>query len=439
MVHGIGGTGKTTLAAEITTRVLDRDPGRILVSLTGPLTLESLLGAVTSAIRRELLVRGGQDSAAHPGPGCRRAGRPGLAGSAGDPARATSWTTCRCWCCWTTSKTTSTPTGPGMRSAMRCWPGCWPRWVADPGASRLLVTSRYPFTLPGGAERALSFRQLGALSRAETMKLAWSLPALDKLDEGQLEQVWRLAGGHPRSLEYLDALLSGGDARYPDVTARLTPPSAGRLSGADRGQWLAARTGLDAALAETVALAADDVLLDDLLTRLAEVPGAAGLLLGVSVYREPVDHNAVLFQAGQPDPAAENIPDRRGASQQITGILAAAGITVDESLDLASCPGRCAGAAGTAPGRAEPAAGPAVPAGARPAGAGRRLPGGQPAHRQRRGRATAVFRAPVDRHRAGRAGRPRARPAAGRGAPAGGRLLAVAGRGMAAGQGRGRA
>ncbi len=211
-------------------------------------------------------------------------------------------------------------------------------WVADPGRSRLLVTSRYPFTLPGGAEQALSFRPLGALSRAETMKLAWSLRALDRLDEGQLEQVWRLAGGHPRSLEYLDALLSGGQARYPDVTARLTAAITRRLSGADRGQWLAARTGLDAALAETVALAADDVLLDDLLARLTQVPGAAELLLGVSVYREPVDTNAVLFQAGQPDPDAEDIPDPAAASQQITGILAAAGITLDESLDLATVP-----------------------------------------------------------------------------------------------------
>ena len=64
VVHGIGGTGKTTLAAEITTRLLDREPGRVLVSLTGALTLESLLGEVTSVIRRELLVRGGQDSTA---------------------------------------------------------------------------------------------------------------------------------------------------------------------------------------------------------------------------------------------------------------------------------------------------------------------------------------------------------------------------------------
>jgi len=170
------------------------------------------------------------------------------------------------------------------------------------------------------------------------MKLAWSLPSLDRLDEGQLEQVWRLAGGHPRSLEYLDALLSDGRARYPDVTERLAAAITRRLGGADRGQWLAARTGLEAALAETVALAADDVLLDDLLARLAQVRGAADLLLGVSVYREPTDRNAVLFVAGQPDPAAEHIPGREAAYQQISGILIAAGITVDESVDLASVP-----------------------------------------------------------------------------------------------------
>ena len=211
-------------------------------------------------------------------------------------------------------------------------------WVKDPGRSRLLITCRYPFTLPGAAADRLSFRQLGALSRAETMKLAWSLPALDDLDEAQLDQVWRLAGGHPRSLEYLDALLSGGQARYPDVTRRLHNAVTRRLDGADRTQWLAARTGLDAALAETVALAADDVLLDDLLARLDQVPGAAALLIGVSVYREPVDVNAVLFQVGQPDPDAEHIPDRKAANQQITEILGAAGIVVDDSFDPASVP-----------------------------------------------------------------------------------------------------
>ena len=126
VIYGIGGTGKTTLAAELTTRVRDREPGRMLVSLTGPLTLESLLGAVISAIRRELLVqRPGRDR--DPGPGCCRAGRPGLAGPAGASCATTSWTTCRCCCCWTTSKTTCVPAATrGMRSAMRCWPVCWP-------------------------------------------------------------------------------------------------------------------------------------------------------------------------------------------------------------------------------------------------------------------------------------------------------------------------
>jgi tetratricopeptide (TPR) repeat protein len=338
VICGIGGTGKTTLAAEIAARVRDREPGRVLVSLAGPLTLEGLLGAVITTVRRVLLVRGHDGEAVQ---ALDIAGRADLGwrdrlgilreyvldrvpvllllDNFEDNLRPGS--------------DTGYAVGDEVLAELLA------AWAIDPGRSRLLVTCRYRFTLPGGAERTLSFRPLGALSRAETMKLAWSLPALDRLDEGQLEQVWRLVGGHPRSLEYLDALLSGGQARYPDVTERLASAITGRLSGADSGQWLAARTGLDAALAETVALAADEVLLNDLLTQLAQVPGAADLLLGVSVYRELTDVNAVLFVAGQPDPDAEDIPDRGAASRQIESILAAAGITADESLDLAGVPG----------------------------------------------------------------------------------------------------
>ena len=162
-----------------------------------------------------------------------------------------------------------------------------------------------------------------------------------------MEQVWRLAGGHPRSLEYLDALLSGGHARYPDVTARLNTAITRRLSGTTRSQWLAARTGLDAALAETVALAADDVLLDDLLTQLAQVPGAAELLLGVSVYREAVDRNAVLFQAGQADPDAETSP----TGQRLSAGHEHPGHRRDHrgrAPRPGQCPCRCASSAGTA-------------------------------------------------------------------------------------------
>ena len=415
VIGGIGGTGKTTLAAEITTRVRDREPGRVLVSLTGPLTLETLLGAVITTIRRELLIRDQDQDTAEVIRALDVAARADLGwqdrlailrGHVLDHVPVLLLLD--------NFEDNLRPDGDaGYSVGDEVLAGLLAAWVADPGRSRLLVTCRYRFALPDGAERVLSFRQLGALSRAETMKLAWSLPALDRLDEGQLEQVWRLAGGHPRSLEYLDALLSGGQARYPDVTARLDAAVSRRLSGADRSEWLAARTGLDAALAETVALAADDVLLGDLLARLANVPGAADLLLGVSVYREPVDANAVLFQDGQPDPDAEDIPDRAAAGQHIEEVLAAAGITVDESFDLGEPPRPYPGAAGAAYRRVEPAAGAAVPARARPAGADRRLPGRQPPDRQRQRRGTAVFRAPVDRHGAGRTGRPRARPAAG--------------------------
>ena len=337
VICGIGGTGKTTLAAELTARIQARDPGRILVTLTGTLTLESLLGAVTATVRRELLVRGGTDTAAIQAlDAVGRADLPWadrmavLRGHVLDHVPVLVLLD--------NFEDNLRPGNGGWEASDELLAGLLAAWAADPGRSRLLITSRYPFALPGGADQKLSFRQLGPLSRAETMKLAWSLPALDALDEDQLERVWRLAGGHPRSLEYLDALLFRGEARYPDVTARLAAAISRKLGGAGRAQWLAARTSLDAALAETVALAADDALLNELLGGLGQVPGAAELLLGASVYREPADHCALLFQAGQHDPSAEHIPERETIYEQVAVVLAGAGITVDDSLDLASIP-----------------------------------------------------------------------------------------------------
>jgi len=339
VIFGIGGTGKTTLAAELVSRVRDQEPDRVLVSLAGPLNLEGLLGAAVSTLRRELLVRGDHDSA--------QAIRALDVVARADVGWQDRFAVLR------EHVLDRVPVlvlldnfEDNLRIKGLEYAVCdellgelLAAWATDPGLGRLLITCRYRFVLPETAHRYLSFRQLGALSWAETMKLAWSLPALNRLDDSELERVWRLAGGHPRSLEYLDALLSGGRAVYPDVTARLRAAVTARLSGPEREEWLTARTKLDAALAEMVALAADDVLLDDLLARLDHVPGATDLLLGVSVYREPVDQNGVLFQAGYPDPAAEYVPAQETALRQIASILGAAGIAVDESLDLWALPG----------------------------------------------------------------------------------------------------
>src|SRR5262249_1923653 len=150
VVTGIGGTGKTTLAAELTARVLEGKPGRMLVSLTGPVTLEGLLGAVISTIRRGLLVAGRDGTA---GRALDVAARAGL----GRPDRLAilrehllGWVPMLV--VLDNFEDNLRPVGAaGYVVADEAVAGLLAGWVADPGASRLLVTSRYPFTLPGNA------------------------------------------------------------------------------------------------------------------------------------------------------------------------------------------------------------------------------------------------------------------------------------------------
>jgi tetratricopeptide (TPR) repeat protein len=106
-------------------------------------------------------------------------------------------------------------------------------------------------------------------------------------------------GGHPRSLEYLDALLRGGNARFDDIAWRIEATLTSRGIG-DPKRWLRDTRGdLDRALAETVTLAVDEVLLGRLLDRLDAVPLARELLVGVSVYRLPVDLIGVAWQISE--------------------------------------------------------------------------------------------------------------------------------------------
>jgi tetratricopeptide (TPR) repeat protein len=333
VLHGIGGAGKTTLAEELVGRLLEHEPGRVLAVQTGPLTVEGVLGAMGSALRRELLVRQQFEGT--------------VAQALGIVAR------------------TDVPWSDRLAILRQHVLGTVPllvvldnfednldqgalrdpilsallaAWVADPGLSRLLVTCRYPFVLPDGAEQRLAFKALGPLSAAETRKLLWSLPALDDLTDAEVDRVWRMVGGHPRSLEYLDALLSGGKGRYPDITARLRKAVINRLGADKAGRFLQADHHLDGALAEVATLAADDVLLDDLLASLRATPEAEALLIGASVYREPVDVNALLFQVGEPDEDAAHVPDVAGAEKRVLAMLEAAGIATDQPVDLAELP-----------------------------------------------------------------------------------------------------
>jgi len=192
---------------------------------------------------------------------------------------------------------------PELAELLVSWTGASPR-------TRLVVTSRYPFTLPGRAHRRLIDHHLGPLSYAETRKLIWRLPGLDTLAHTDQHRAYADVGGHPRALEYLDALLRGGRARFPDVAERMEAALEGR-GVVDPERWLKGVKGdLDTALAETVTLAVDDVLLDTLLKQVDEVPGARRLLDGLAVYRIPVDRTGVAWQLSELTEAPELDPVR---------------------------------------------------------------------------------------------------------------------------------
>ena len=82
----------------------------------------------------------------------------------------------------------------------------------------LLVTCRYP--LPG-PDRFLARIPIPPLSAAELRRMFLRLPALADLDLEDRRLLMRTIGGHPRLIEFTDALLRGGRASLRHVQARL--------------------------------------------------------------------------------------------------------------------------------------------------------------------------------------------------------------------------
>jgi tetratricopeptide (TPR) repeat protein len=179
-------------------------------------------------------------------------------------------------------------------------------WLIAPGKSRFLITSRHPFELPQKAHRRLDSLHLGPLSPAETRKLLWRLPALDALSHEDQMRIYNTVGSHPRALEYLDALLRGGKARFPDVTLRIEDALEKRGIRDPMALLSKSKGDLNQALAETVILAVDDIFLDHLIDRLQGVPLAEDLLIGASVYQVPVDIDGLAWQVSEEVEIPEN-------------------------------------------------------------------------------------------------------------------------------------
>jgi tetratricopeptide (TPR) repeat protein len=292
LLHGIGGVGKSTLAAQVLHRLAD--DGRLLISLSGPVDCDQILGEIGQRLF-ELCLAEGRDE---------RDPLRQIANYAREPKE--SW---------------ENRLNMLIRQVFANLPLIFlfdnfednldaerrvrgdladllAAWLEQPGKSRLLFTCRHPFQLPDDAGAWLDELHLGPLSPAETRKLMLRLPGLGALQPDELQRAYEEVGGHPRALEYLDALLRG-EARFDDVEKRLKKALQARGVN-DPSKWRAdTEGGLDAALAETATLAADDVLLDALLQQLKPSPLARKLLFGAAVCRVPVDRAGLAYQVGK--------------------------------------------------------------------------------------------------------------------------------------------
>jgi len=111
--------------------------------------------------------------------------------------------------------------------------------------------------------------------------------------------LWASIGGHPRTLEMLDALLGHGRGRLVRIERDLKRRLKRTLpDGMDVDSWLDRPRDLDVSVAETVTLAANDVLLPQLLALLS--PEAKRLLRGLALFRRPVERPAAIFVLGTP-------------------------------------------------------------------------------------------------------------------------------------------
>ncbi len=316
VLHGVGGIGKSALAAQIAERVGRLEPDCVTTILSGEVTVDAFLAGLAAALRRypKAAARGGSTAAA-----AVAAGRTELPWAQRfallrrhvldqvpvllvldnfDDNLSLEAGTC-------------TIRDPSLIELLTSW--------ADaPHRGRILITCRHRFAVPETAASRLGFRHLGPLSRSGAIELAMSLAALGLLGEEELDRAWRLLGGHPRAMEYLDALLLTGDVRFPALAERLAGAIEQHADHPAARHGLAAPTELPLPTAETAAVAVADLLLGDLFDQLSAE--AQGLLIRASVYRAPFARDVLLLPVGQYSPAelAGLLDECR-----VTGLLAA--------------------------------------------------------------------------------------------------------------------
>jgi hypothetical protein len=261
VLYGAGGIGKSILASQITSRVSHLEPEHVTVVVSGDVSVDGVLAGVAAALRR------------HPAmtPGSSRAESAQQAGRADLP--------------WADRMTLLRDQILGdlpvllvldnFDASLTAKSGDWAvrdpalaeliaHWASSTHRAKMLITCRHPFTPPAAAGPPLGFRHVGPLSRSGAFELAKSLPALRQLGEPELDRAWRLLGGHPQAMNYLDTLLATRDGSFPDTARRLAHAIRTAAGGPARPMGPAAPTELPPEVAEAIARAAAEFLLETL-------------------------------------------------------------------------------------------------------------------------------------------------------------------------------
>jgi hypothetical protein len=159
VIYGMGGIGKSTLAAQIATRVSRLQSERVITVVNGEVPASAPWPAEADFV----ILDNFDDNLS------QESGR------------------------WTVRD-------PALAALLADWTG------------KLLITCRRPFSLGETAQACLTFRRLGPLTSSGAAELSTSLPAIRLLGAAGRDQVWRLTAGHLLAMEYLDLLLARGRA-----------------------------------------------------------------------------------------------------------------------------------------------------------------------------------------------------------------------------------
>jgi tetratricopeptide (TPR) repeat protein len=163
---------------------------------------------------------------------------------------------------------------------------------------RLLITCRNPIP---GFESLLKAVPVGPLSPAQTRKLMLRLGALEprRVDPRDRAEIVRVLGGHPRSLEFINALLGGEKPRLQHAVSKLR--TLMQTDGLDPDSSF---SDAHEALQQTLKLGARDIMLEELLA-IARDERIDEVLLQVAVSNLPVTPAGVarmLASDGDADP-----------------------------------------------------------------------------------------------------------------------------------------